>query len=400
MKILQVCNKSPYPPIEGGPIAMHAITQLFFENDCEVKVLAMNSNKFFATVDSLPEDYKKSTSIEWVDMDLSLNFFQALRCLLSNKSYHIERFISKDFERKIIEILSQHTYDIIWLESLYVAPYVDIIRKHSKAKIILRTHNIEHKIWERISLQSKPFYKKIYLRILSKQLKNYELKAAYKVDAIVSISDVDKAYLIDNQITTPMISIPFSIPFSQSNTDVQPIDTLNLFSLASMNWIPNVEGIQWFLDSVWNDIHMQHPDLKFLIAGRHIPDSLKNSTYPQVEIVGEVPDATEFMLSNGILIVPLLSGSGIRIKIIEAMSIGKVVITTSIGLEGIHASHKEHVLIANTASEFVDAVSYCLHNPNELQRIGKNAMEFIQIQHNNTHVAPKLMSFLRQIATT
>lgn len=397
MKVLQICNKSPFPTIEGGPIAMHAVTDMLIKNHCEVKILAFNSDKFFLPIHAIPEDYKKATSIELVYVDLKVKTLQAIKCLFTNKSYHIERFVSEAFAEKLKDILTLNQYDVVWMESLYVTPYIPTIRMYSKAKIVLRAHNIEHKIWERVSRQTKHIVKKLYLKILSLQLKRYELKVANQVDAIATISSVDQAYYKLKDVRVPLITIPFGIDVKRiSGLPVSP-KVENLFSLASMNWIPNLEGIQWFLNSVWMKIHTIFPDMQLLIAGRHMPDSLRNVSYPQVEKIGEVPDAIEFMRSNGILIVPLFSGSGIRIKIIEAMSLGKIVITTSVGLEGVDAAHKQHVLIANTSEEFVEAVKFCVANPDKMKEIGFNAAEYIRFHHNDLLVAEKMITFLKRL---
>jgi glycosyltransferase involved in cell wall biosynthesis len=154
-----------------------------------------------------------------------------------------------------------------------------------------------------------------------------------------------------------------------------------------MDWYPNLEGIEWFLDNVWEKIRSLYPELVFRIAGRNMPDSLRRRQIQNVEVVGEVEDAKLFMRENGILIVPLWSGSGVRIKIIEAMAIGKTVITTSIGLKGIMAIDKKHVLIADTPQMFVEAVRFCMEEPFACEQIGKNAQEFIKENHNNKRIA-------------
>jgi glycosyltransferase involved in cell wall biosynthesis len=397
MKVLQLCNKSPYPPREGGPIAMHAVTQMLLENDCKVKILAVNTEKYFVNEKDVPEDYRISTSIEWVFVDLRLKLWDALKCLLTNTSYHIQRFISEDVERKLKEILTQEKYDIVQIESLFLTPYISLIREFSKAKIILRAHNVEHTIWERTAAHSKNIFKKIYLKILSKQLKSYELQVANRVDGIETLSNVDRAYFLSHGVNVPITNIPFGVDANRIQFNPIPDDARNIFFIGSMNWMPNKEGLEWFLDEIWDHIHDAYPQLKFRIAGRYMPAKLKEKAYPNVEIIGEVPDAEQFMKDNGILIVPLLSGSGVRIKIIEAMMLGKAVITTSIGLEGIDAIDHHCVMIANTPEEFLACMEEYFFNPEKFTYIGKNAAEFIRLHHNNQLIANKLLSFFKRL---
>jgi len=155
MHILFLCNKSPYPPKEGGPMAMNANIEGLISAGHKVKVIALNTNKYFVKNDEIHEEYKNKTGIEFVYTNLSVNPLGAFLNLFSKKSYHVERFFTKEFEQKIIEELEKDKYDIVQLEMLYMTPYINVIRKYSDAKIILRSHNIEHLIWERIASVTK-----------------------------------------------------------------------------------------------------------------------------------------------------------------------------------------------------------------------------------------------------
>ena len=171
----------------------------------------------------------------------------------------------------------------------------------------------------------------------------------------------------------------------------------DLFHIGAMNWIPNQQGIHWFLENVWPLIHQENPDLKFYLAGRTMPKWLLLSDYPKVVILGEVEDAKTFIQSKGIMIVPLFSGSGLRIKMIEAMAMGKVVITTSIGAEGININNHENCMVADTIDEFKMAVIEMLHNQEKRRRIAQNARKLIEKEHDNVVLTDKLIAFYKQI---
>jgi glycosyltransferase involved in cell wall biosynthesis len=308
--------------------------------------------------------------------------FAALKFLLKNFSYHVARFKSKAFEEKLIEILSNEKFDVIILETVYLSLYADIIRKYSAAKLILRAHNVEHTIWKRIAENASFGLKKLYLSILAKQLKTFEKSVISKYDSVWCISNQDAKWFKDQNNSVFITEVPFGIDIQKIPQKATEFYLNNLFSLGSMDWYPNREGIVWFLDNVWSEIHQKYPNLLFKIAGRNTPEHWKQLNYEGVEIIGEVENAIDFLLENGVLIVPLWSGSGVRIKIIEAMAVGKVVITTTIGLDGINAENKKHILVADTAEEFVNAVSFCLENPQKCQGIGENAQKFITENHN------------------
>ena len=148
-------------------------------------------------------------------------------------------------------------------------------------------------------------------------------------------------------------------------------DVPSLFSIGSMNWMPNEEGIRWFLEQSWPEIHRQYPDLKYYLAGRAMPEWMRTLNMPNVEVLGEVEDAQAFIRSKSIMIVPLFSGSGIRIKIIEGMAAARTIISTSLGAEGIHYTNGENILIANAPCEFFDMVSLCMEDKPRCRKIGE-----------------------------
>ncbi len=398
MKVLVLCNKSPFPPKEGGPIAMNTIIEGLINAGHKVKVLAINSNKYGVDVKDIPEDYRQKTQIETVYINLAVKPVDAFLNLFTGKSYHVERFISAAFEQKLIEILKTNQFDIVQLETLYISPYIETIRKYSKAKIVLRSHNIEHLIWKRVAEITKNPLKSWYLHHLSRTLKNYELGVLNLYDGIATITKKDGDYFLSHGCKIPVIAIPFGINL-ENFTENSGIETEfpSLFHIGAMNWMPNEEGIKWFVEKVWPLVTGEFPALKCYLAGREMPDWLTNSKIKNLEVIGEVDDAFEFIYSKAIEIVPLFSGSGIRIKIIEAMAAGRAVISTSIGAEGINIENGENILIADTPEEFFDGIKKCVTNETFCLTLGQNARQLVFRDHSNQKLIIRLEGFYQQI---
>ena len=158
-----LCNKSPFPPSEGGPMAMNSIVTGLIEAGHNVKVMAFNSNKYHVDIDSIPQDYREKTRIEFIDIDLSIKPSEAFKNLFSKESYHVKRFVSETFKNRLIEVLKAEKFDVVQLEMIYMAPYIETIREHSDATILLRAHNVEHKIWERMAKKTVFFAKRWYI---------------------------------------------------------------------------------------------------------------------------------------------------------------------------------------------------------------------------------------------
>ncbi|MEI6575013.1 MAG: glycosyltransferase family 4 protein [Bacteroidota bacterium] len=398
MKILVLCNKSPYPPKEGGAIAMNALVEGLARAGNQLRVVAVSSDKFPVKAEDIPSDYCQKTKLEIVHLDLSIKPVDAFMNLFSKKSYHVQRFTSTAFAQKLTRILKEDNFDIIQLETLYMCPYIPLIRRNSKAKIVLRTHNIEHMIWEEIARDSRNPIKRWYLSYLARKLKTFEIDALHDADGIAAITDPDADYIRSQASEVPVETIHFGIFPEEYKNDFKPQSLpRDIFHIGSMNWLPNEEGIRWFLKDVMPYVHHLHDDLKLYLAGRMMPDWLLNYGRNNVVIVGEVENAVEFMTQHGIMIVPLFSGSGVRIKIVEAMLAGRAVISTSKGAQGLSCRDGENIMIADTRDDFVSAISKCLADPAFAVRLGENARKYILAEHNNLIVIEKLMAFYAKL---
>lgn len=397
MRILFLCNKLPYPPVEGSPIAMNALISGLLENGHSVKVLAVESYKFNFDTNKIPAEYIRQTGLESIYFDLDIKPLALISDLIKGRSYHVSRFDNKEFREKLILTLQSESFDIVQLETLFMSPYIETIREYSKAPIVLRAHNIEHLIWLQLARETYNPFKKIVLKSLSETLKKYEEAIRNKVDGIASISPDDHAYFSGLPGKSATELIPFGInemPDRLENNDLSP---LSIFHIGSMNWIPNEQGIKWFLKHVWPTIHQRYPDICLNLAGRKMPNWLKFHSQEGVFIAGEVPDSDEFMAQNRIMIVPLFSGSGIRIKIIQGMLAGKAIITTQTGANGIAYQKGVHMLVADDAESFIKAVITLIENPELCKTLGDNARKLALSDHYNPNIIDKLLRFYQRL---
>ena len=396
MNILLLCNKSPFPPSEGGPMAMNSIVTGLLEAGHTVKVMAFNSDKYHVDIDSIPEDYRQKTRIEFIDIDLRIKLLEAFKNLFSDESYHVKRFVSDDFKNRLIEILEEEKFDIVQLEMIYMAPYIETIREHSDATIVLRAHNVEHLIWERIAKKTFFFAKRWYINHLARTLRKYEMGILNKVDGIAAITITDAAFF--RRVTaTPVIDLPFGVDVDKFRPVFEVGEAPTFYHIGSMNWMPNEEGIRWFLKNVWDEVVDREPDAKLYLAGRNMPRWLLRTRKKNVMVVGEVSDAHEFVNQHNIAVVPLFSGSGMRIKIIESMALGKTVITTLVGAEGIQYTEFEDIIIADNEPKMVENICRLYKHPEEAEAIGLNARRLIEEVYDNKKIINRLEIFYNEI---
>jgi glycosyltransferase involved in cell wall biosynthesis len=390
-------NKVPWPPKDGGAIACLNMTKGFAMLGHEVTVLSMNTSKHHISLKDMPAELKRKADFRLVEVPAYINWFEAaLNLVFSKLPYNAQRFISDEYSFELVKLLTEKTFDIIQLEGLYLCPYIPVIRKYSDAKIAYRAHNIEYEIWARTASLSEGF-RSYYLKNLSKRIKRFEVSYLNTYDILVPITDRDGQILDELGNTKPRHTSQTGIDFASLVPTAKKLEFPSLFHIGALDWAPNQEGLIWFFSNCWPKIHGENPDLKFYLAGRNAPDwFVRHIKLDGVEYLGEINDAYDFINSKAIMVVPLFSGSGMRIKIIEGMSLGKPIVTTDIGTEGIPTENGNNILIANTADEFTEAISRLINDRELATRIGKNAIGFIQEKFDNLSQAGSLIEFYKQ----
>lgn len=402
MKILIISNKVPYPAKDGGAIATLNMALGLVDVGQSVTLLSTNTIKHYSPLDKIPSHITNQLTIKGVTLDTRTNSFAALKNLVfSNKPYNAVRFESKAFAELIINELRNTKFDIIQIEGPYLAPYLNLIRKETNAPIILRAHNLEHEIWERTAIITTGFFKKKYLQILARRIKQLEEKTVKRVDAIIPITEKDAQTLRIWNSAIPCLVAPTGISNSQFSENNLDVAENYLFHLGGLDWLPNQHGLIWFINNCLPVIRKAIPSVLLFIAGRNAPQSfIKTASVPGVIFVGEVDNAQEFMQQHGIMVVPLLSGSGMRIKIIEGFAAGVPVISTSIGAEGIPATNNSEILIANSKQEFTNACIALLQNRAKSSQIAKNGCNFAKKHFNNTEISQNLVAFYARLIST
>lgn len=396
MNILQICIRVPDPPGDGGAIAMRAIGTSLMEAGAKVKILAFNTRKHFVEDSRMDPDFKQKFSLESVFLDASIKVWPAFKNLFGSDSYNIQRFISPHFKSKLESIFKKDSYDIVQLESVYLAPYLDTIRKNSSAKIVLRAHNIEYLIWQRMADASKNRFMKWYLRLLAKRLKAFEIRMINRYDAILPITREDEKILRLDGCVLPIQVIPLGLNIQKYKTEVSENVSFKLFHLGSMDWLPNQEAINWFLQNVWPEVHQQNPLVTLCLAGKNMPDSIKRKKQQGLEVDDFIADAIKYMDDKTVMVVPLLSGSGMRVKILEGMAMSKTIISTRIGAEGIDCSHLENIILADTPEEFIFWIRECSTNKALCERIGEAACKLVATKYDNKAIGENLYHFYQQ----
>jgi len=397
MRILQLSNKAPYPTNDGSSIAIYTLAEGIADAGVELHLLTINTKKHFKPDDTVPVNFKEKTHYRSVYQNTDTTFIGAFKNLFSKHSYFVSRFFFKEFKKALFNTLKETTFDIIQLEGVFMASYIPAIKHYSKAKIVIRTHNLEHQIWERHLVNEKNLLKKIYLTLQNNRLKKFELNAFSEADAIVTITEEDKKSMALLTNKTPLYTCLTGINLTDYKPVHEPKFPGTVFHFASMDWMPNEEAVDWLLDTVWNDVLKQQPGAKLILAGRGMPAKFKRLASNTIIIKENVKSSPEFYSEHDIMLVPLWSGSGLRIKLVEGLAYGKPIITTSIGAEGIPYTNGKHLIIADTKKEFSDAIVSLLTDSSKKQMLQSNARKLAEEQFNYKTIAADLILFYKSL---
>jgi len=371
MRILILTPRLPWPPTDGGRVAMSRLAGSLVACGAEVEILSLNPRKHRGVAAGpLP--------IEAIDIDTSRFVIPSMRV-----PYVVARFISRRYREALVATLQRFKPDVVQIESPFMLPYADEVRD---AKVVLRSLNVEFRIWEGLARNERNPLRRVALRRVASSLRDYELRAMNEVDAIVPISEDDARDFRELGCTRPMYVVPCGVLVGQRTADSGQRNAVGF--IGSLDFLPNQEAVKWIIDELWPRVLERAPEARLSIAGSSPPDWLRRKP---VELRGNVPDAQAFMREMAVIIAPLFSGGGMRIKVLEAMALGKPIVATTLGAGGIE--HDGDVLIADDADSFAAAVVRLLRDPAEAARLGAAARANVARRYDSDTLARGLLTF-------
>ena len=397
MKTLIITSRVPFPVNSGYPIVVYNTIKGLLRLGVDITLFSINPSKHRVDVDDIYDPVFDSIKFYSFSLDTEVNIWGAFFNIFSNQSYNVSRYYDDEAAKLLEEVLKENEFDIIQFEGLFIVPYLDIVKANSKAKIIYRAHNIEFDVWERIALTESFTPRRRYLQFLARRLKVYETEQINRFHQIFAISEQDRQSIVRFGGQAGIEVFPVALDFDKYVSDASKTSFPTLFHLGAMDWRPNKEGLEWFLDEIWPDIEKLSSELRFYIAGKNMQREFFEYDSDNLVVEGEVFDAVEFINSKAIMIVPLLSGSGMRVKIIEGMAMSKCIIATSMAAEGIKCMHDKDILIADTADEFYRAILKCITNPNKWREIGENARRTVERDHDISSISLRMLNIYQKL---
>ncbi len=254
-------------------------------------------------------------------------------------------------------------YEVAVIEHFWCAPYADAVRPYCDL-LVLDLHNVESELAATHARATHGFESMAHRRF-AEAYKKLEREWIPKFDVVLATSEEDRRRIQHGKI----VVYPNALPVIDAPRVVER--NCIVFS-GNLEYHPNIEAVRWFAKSIWPRLRERNKDLTWDLIGRNahaIATLVKHD--PRIKIIGPVDDAVTAIAAAGVVVVPLLSGSGTRFKILEAWAAGRAVVSTALGAEGLGARDREHLLIAGEPASFADAVQRLLDDREQARTIGE-----------------------------
>jgi len=381
---------------------MYDVTAGLSQAGHRVTVVAINTPKHAQAADVL-EHLGPNVQLVPVSVDTRMRPTHALRNLLLSKlPYTVERFVNPVVADQLRKILQTETIDVVQIEGTFVAWYIDVIRQAApRVPVVLRAHNVEYTIWQMLASREYNAAKAWYLRHLSRRLEQFERRYLPRFDAVAAITEPDRRRLLALGCAEPVAFVPAGVDATRLAPDptIRP-KPRTVFIIGSHEWLPNREGVEWFLTNIWPQVHEQLPELELHLAGRAISPAIQQRHgRDNIYVHGFVESASHFMQQYELMLVPLLSGGGMRVKIIEGMALGKCILSTGLGSEGIAVREGHDILLCDEPQEWVARLQAYYQDELPYQQIGSEAQRTIACHYDNRRVIERFLSLYRSLGT-
>ncbi len=392
MKILIVTTKSPYPLFEGRALRTYNLLKQA-AGDHEIHLLS-----FVQTPEDL-EGIEHMRSICKV-VEFEKLYFDGAKTqilkdavceLFSPAPLPIIKYRTAGMRARLKRLMAEHHYDLIHLDMLHLGEYIDLC---GNTPVVLIEHNVEHVILDRRADNETRPLQRAYLRYQARKLKAYEARACQRADHVVAVSELDAQQLRKLAPGAQISTVPNGVDTSFFAAQGTPRKPAHLVFVGGFTWFPNLDAIRHFCEDILPLLVKAVPDLRLTVIGKQ-PDAPvvdEISRNPHVHLTGQVDDIRPYVDEAAAYIVPLRIGGGTRLKILDALSMSKAIISTSVGCEGLAVEDGQTIVIADTPEAFSQAIVKVLQDPAEAQAIGQRGRQLVEDRYDWAAVARGLMA--------
>ena len=387
MKILFLSPTVPFPLTDGGRIRVfNLLKQIAKKSD--VTLLALETQATDA--DGIAELRQLGIRVHLVPNAPTLprvSFGTLVKAFLRRQPITVARYDLPAYRQKFRALIADQTFDLIHYEMFHTAQF----RTETNLPGVLSQQNVDSAIWRRLCSETvNPFYKFTYW---TQQLafQRYERVLSPKFDAVTCTSDIDAAVFQHHCAEDAIKIIPNGVDVTHYVPDFTTEAPAHLIYIGSMDWYPNEDAVAFFADEVLPRIQEKVPDVAFSIVGGNPSVRVqKLAERDGVVVTGRVPEIKPYFAEATVFVVPLRIGSGTRLKILEALAMGKAIVSTTVGAEGLELRDGEEIFIADEPIAFADAITRLLTDSQLRRRIGENGRARVERDYDWQSIGEKL----------
>jgi polysaccharide biosynthesis protein PslH len=393
MKLLWVKTDFLHPTTRGGQIrTLELLRQLHRRH--EVHYMAFHDPREPEGLSRASEYCSKAYPIDFQLGDKSSPAFlgQLIAGLFSSLPVSIRRCRSTEMQRLIERLIPLERFDCVICDFLSPAPNIPDL-----SSCVLFQHNVEAVIWQRRTEHAGDPLRRFYLKLQADRMLRYEGEVCRKVRNVIAVSESDAALMRDCYGVKHVEAVPTGVDAEYFKARGPAAPSADLVFVGSMDWAPNIDGIDWFQREVLPLILGRKPECSIAIVGRTPPPAIQGLAvrYPGVQVTGTVPDVRPWLWGSKVSIVPLRVGGGTRLKIFEAMAAGAPVVSTTIGAEGLGVRDGDTIRIADSPEDFAAACIALLDDAAERERLRDRALQMVTEQYSWEAVASAFENLLR-----
>jgi sugar transferase (PEP-CTERM/EpsH1 system associated) len=293
---------------------------------------------------------------------------------------------------EVSRLMERGEVDLCVADFLTAVPNVPL---ESGVPVVLFEHNVEHVIWKRLAAAEPRPWRKLLLELEWRKMRRFEAKACARADLTLAVSEKDRAVLAANAPGARVSAIPTGVDTSFFVPNGHEEVPASLVFTGSMNWYPNEDGVLHFVDEMLPLIRREEPRANLTVVGRDPSPRLRQAAAPAgVRVTGGVDDVRPYVAEGAVYVVPLRLGGGTRLKIFEALAMGKAVVSTTVGAEGLSLVPGEHLLVADAPDQFARAVVSLLRDPARRRALGAAGRRLVEQRYAWPQVAREFESRL------
>lgn len=397
MNLLFLTPQLPYPPEHGGALRAYNM----------IRVLAQRHNVTLLSFVRSPADLDRAgplrdccQRIETVLAPPRSPRQRALSVFLSPEPDLALRLVSTEFQARLEALLRENRFDVIQIEEIMLARYGLILNVAPRPRLVFDTYNAEYVLQQRAFetdvRDPRRWVGALYSLIQWRKLRAYEARVCRHFDCTVVVSEADAVALRTLDPALSLAVVPNGVDvahyaFYKPGPDDPPMPPASLVFTGKMDFRPNVDAVLWFAESVLPLVKQQVPDVRFYVVGQSpLPRVQALGADPSVIVTGRVPDVRPYIAGAAVYVVPLRIGGGSRLKILEALAMGRAVVSTSLGYEGYPLADGRELVSADEPGEFAQSVVELLRDPARRAELGRVGQRFAAEKYDWAAIVPSL----------